>query len=104
MYFNFERLEIWQLSRQLTILVFERTQSTDFLIYQDLIRQIRKSCISIFSNIAEGSARTSIADRRKFISIAYSSAIEALSQLILCNDFQIICDEDYEKIRQLIEN
>ena len=55
--------------------------------------QLRRAAVSIVSNLAEGSARTSYKDKAHFSQIAYSSLIEVLNQLIIANDlgFLIIC-------------
>ncbi|WP_419555729.1 four helix bundle protein [Pollutibacter soli] len=45
--------------------------------------QIRRAAISISSNIAEGSARSSAAERKRFYTIARSSLVETNSQLEL---------------------
>jgi four helix bundle protein len=48
--------------------------------------QLRRAAVSIVSNLAEGSARTSYKDKAHFSQIAYSSLIEVLNQLIIAND------------------
>lgn len=45
--------------------------------------QIRRATVSVSSNIAEGSARSALLDRRRFYVIARSSLVEASSQLEL---------------------
>ena len=48
-----------------------------------LIGQIKRSCVSIPSNIAEGSSRPSIKELQRFLDISLSSAFELETQLIL---------------------
>lgn len=48
-----------------------------------LIDQIKRSCVSIPSNIAEGSSRTSIKEFQRFLNISLGSAFKLETQLIL---------------------
>lgn len=100
---NFEKLEVWQLSRDFSIIIHKTLGETNLNKYGELVKQLRKSAISISSNIAEGSARKTLPDKRKFISIAYGSAVEALSQLILCCDLSVINENDFKTIRLKLE-
>lgn len=62
-----------------------------------LINQIRRSAVSIPSNIAEGSGRESNKDFRRFLGIALSSAFELETQLLLSNRFGFISEKKFEK-------
>ena len=66
-----------------------------------LVNQIRRSSISIFSNIAEGNSRKSKTDRLRFFNIAYSSLMEMLSQSIIAYELGFITSDNYHKIREL---
>jgi four helix bundle protein len=66
----------------------DRLPSTEIFVLKN---QIRRASISVVSNIAEGSARKSTADRKRFYEIARSSAIEIDAQIetsIALNYFQ----------------
>jgi four helix bundle protein len=64
---------------------------------------MRRSVISISSNIAEGSSRKSPKDQKHFYTMSYSSAMELLNQLILSLDLQFINNAIYKEIREQIE-
>ena len=88
--YNFEKLEIWQLSRKLVKRIYITTQ-----IFPDeekfgLTSQLRRATVSVSSNIAEGNGRNSNKDKARFIEIAYSSLLEVINQLILSNDLGFI--------------
>lgn len=55
-----------------------------------LISKLRRACISICSNLAEGSSRNSYKDKARFTEIAYGSLMEVLNQLILAADLDLI--------------
>jgi len=63
---------------------------------------MRRCSISIASNLAEGSGRNSFKDKARFTEIAYSSSLELLNQVILCNYFESISKNEYIQIREKI--
>jgi len=56
--------------------------------------QLRRSCVSITSNIAEGMSRFSVKDKVHFLEIAYGSLMEVTSQLDMAQDFGYISFND----------
>lgn len=64
-----------------------------------LTSQIRRACISVASNIAEGTSRMTSKDQAHFSSIAFSSLMETLNQLIIANDLQYLTDENLLELR-----
>ena len=59
-----------------------------------LTSQIRRAAVSVSSNIAGGSGRSSNNDFSRFIEIAYGSVIEIVSQLQIANALQFITEDD----------
>jgi len=68
-----------------------------------LTSQLRRSSISVASNIAEGNHRESRKHRLVFSQIAFSSLMEVLNQLIIANDLRYLSEEELSQIRILIE-
>jgi len=97
--FSFEKLNVWQKARKLSVIVYKETK----LFPEDerfgLISQMRRCTVSISSNIAEGTGRQSAKDKARFTEIAYGSALELLNQVILSNDLGFLSDENYNIIR-----
>lgn len=65
-----------------------------------LSSQMRRAVVSISSNIAEGTGRTSDADFARFVEIAYGSVMEVMSQAILCERRKFLSLEDLHHIRE----
>lgn len=80
---NFENLEVWQKSLTLSKVIYEVTKQFPEEEKFGITNQMRRSVISIISNIAEGSMRGSDKDFARFISIAMGSASELKAQAIL---------------------
>lgn len=97
--FSFEKLEAWQLARELRNRIYELSRNLPVEEKYGIISQIRRTSNSITDNLAEGSGRASSADRAYFINIAYSSALEAINQLIACLDQEYISPGKYVDLR-----
>jgi four helix bundle protein len=78
---SFRELAVWQRAMQLTVAVYRLTQAFPREEQFGLTSQIRRSAVSIPSNIAEGQGRTSVGDFRQFLGIARGSACEVQTQL-----------------------
>jgi four helix bundle protein len=78
--FGFEKLDVWQKSIELTDSVYSQTRNFPPEERFGLTSQIRRSAISIPSNIAEGSGRSSTADFARFVEFSYSSLMELVTQ------------------------
>jgi len=64
---------------------------------------MRRSVISVSSNIVEGSYRSTGKDKSNFMTIAYSSLMELLNQTIVSFDLLYINENQYKEIRTQIE-
>ena len=65
--------------------------------------QLRRSSVSITSNIAEGVNRFSVKDKARFIEIAYGSLMEVSSQIEVAEDLNYITSDERLSMDQLIE-
>ena len=83
---SYQDLRVWQQSRILVKSVYLATQKFPKEEQFSLTSQIRRSVISIPSNIAEGYSRHGLKDYINFISIAFGSAAELETQLLLASD------------------
>ena len=85
-----EDLKIWQKSIALTKLVYEIVAALPTHEKYGLTSQIKRSSVSIPSNIAEGAGRNTNKDFSRFISIALGSAFELETQLLIAKNLGYI--------------
>ena len=83
---NFRRLEIWKLSMDFVKEIYKYTSQLPSSEKFGLISQINRCAVSIPSNIAEGSGRTSEKEFKYFLKISISSSYELETQLLLAQD------------------
>ena len=95
---NFKELKIWQKAIELTEDVYKLLVNYPDYEKYGLTSQIRRSVVSVPSNIAEGSGRASNRDFRKFLAISLSSAFELETQLILSNKFEFISEKEFKNL------
>ena len=101
--YSFEKLECWQHARQLAVWTYVVTKEFPSEEKFGLVSQMRRAAISIASNIAEGTSSKTSKDQAHFSTIAYSSTIELLNDLIITQDLNLLSIDLYEQGRALIE-
>jgi len=100
---RFEDMKIWQMGRRLVSLVYELTRKNEFATDFGLKDQIRRSVISIPSNVAEGFERSGNKELIYFLYIAKGSAGELRTQLMLALDLAYITENEWKKLNDIIE-
>ena len=102
--YSFEKLEVWKESKKLTKIIYQITSRYPENEKFGLTSQLRRASISVCSNLAEGSARITPKDKAHFSTMAYSSLIEVLNQIIISYELDFINESDYLNFRNLIES
>ena len=97
---GYERLEIWQKAKQLAVQVYALTENDRFKHDFALRDQIRRSAISVPSNIAEGDERQSDKESIRFFYIAKGSIAELRTQLCISFELEKIGEQDYRHLNQ----
>ena len=100
--FSFEKLIAWQKARELALEIFKVTKLFPKEELFGMTSQMRRCSVSIASNLAEGSGRSSMKDKARFTEISFGSALELLNQVILSFDFEYIEEKKYIEIREKI--
>jgi four helix bundle protein len=111
----FRDLQVWQRAIQLTVVIYRLTQGFPREEVYGLSSQIRRSAVSIPSNIAEGQGRLSVGEFRHFLGIARGSNHELQTQLeiarslgfgdsVLINQAESLSQEVGKMIYALLES
>jgi four helix bundle protein len=95
---NFRELEIWKNSMKIVVLVFELKNHFPKEELYGLWSQISRSAVSIPSNIAEGSAKTSDKDFKRYLQIALGSSYELETQIEIAQQVNILTKDQTTKI------
>ena len=69
-----------------------------------LVSQINRAAISVASNIAEGSGRTSRKDQAHFTQLAYGSLMEVACQLEIAFDLGFLAEGGLQSVHRTIKN
>ena len=95
---KYKELKVWQKARVLVKEIYKVTPKFPKEEVYGLTSQIKRSCISIPSNIAEGAGRKSQNDFLRFLDIANGSAFELETQIILAFDLEFISKKELDSI------
>ncbi len=82
---NFKRLKIWENGLQIVIQSYQLLKTFPEFERFGLGTQISKAAVSILSNIAEGSSRSSLKDQSRFIEISLGSSFELETQVLIAD-------------------
>lgn len=99
---KFEDIEGWKLAREATQIVYEISSAGAFARDFALVNQIRRACISIMSNIAEGFEREGNKEFTQFLAIAKGSCGEVRSQLYIALDQNYVDETRFAEIVALL--
>jgi four helix bundle protein len=94
-YESFEELEVWKLAMDLCTEVYSITNQDAFSKDFGLKDQIRRSSVSVPSNIAEGHERDSKNQFIYFLTIAKGSCGELKTQLMIARNLKYIDEKTY---------
>jgi len=80
---SYKNLIVWQRSIELVINIYKLTEKFPVTEIYGLTSQMRRSSVSIPSNIAEGRRRGTRKDYLQFLRVAYGSGSELETQLLI---------------------
>jgi four helix bundle protein len=87
---NYKDLNVWQKSYELCLKIYRITAKFPNEERYGLTSQIRRSAVSIASNIAEGYGRKTTVDYIRMLYISYGSVCELETQVLLAGDLGFI--------------
>ena len=100
---NIGKLKIWNASIDLCVEVYEAVANMPNDERYGLSSQIKRSAVSIPSNIAEGAGRDSSPQFNQFLNIAFGSSYELQTQLIISERLNFISKEVNEPILRKLD-
>ena len=100
---RFEDIESWQRGREVVKQIYSVTRVEPFSRDFALCNQIRRSAVSIISNIAEGFERDGNKEFLQFLAVAKGSCGEVTSQLYIALDQEYIDEETFDRIRSRVD-
>lgn len=100
---SYKQLIVWQKAVLLVKEVYLITKHFPHEELYGITSQIRRAVVSIPSNIAEGYGRSSTKEYGQFYSIAYGSALEVETQLILAKELHLAPLELFTRAEQLLK-
>jgi four helix bundle protein len=96
--FNFEKLETWHEAINFADLVYQLTRNFPTEERFGLTNQMRRAAVSVSSNVAEGSSRSSRVDYARFVEIATGSVFEVVSQATIGRNQGFLTEADYQTL------
>ncbi len=101
--FNFEKLETWQKAIEFADLVYVSTRSFPADERFGLTTQMRRAAVSVSSNLAEGSSRSSRTDFARYVEISTGSLFEVVSQAHLSRRQGFMSEDQFQQLYNFSE-
>ena len=100
---SYRELIVWQRAMDLAERVYACTRQFPREEMYGLTSQVRRSVVSIPSNIAEGQGRGTAAEFRQFLRISRGSLQEVETQLLLAERFGYVSPDDARDLRAMAD-
>jgi len=97
---SFTDLYAWQEGHKLVIMAYRDTENFPQKEIFGLTGQMRRSAVSITSNVAEGFSRFTAKDKCQFYSISQGSISELQNQLLIARDVGYLNKEFFNKLAE----
>jgi four helix bundle protein len=105
----FTDLLVWKKGHELALLIYRLTKSFPTEEKYGLVSQMRRSSVSVTSNLAEGFGRRGKADKKRFYDMSIGSLYELENQLFIARDVDLIstsdsliCDNLIQEVRRML--
>lgn len=100
----FKELKVWQKAIDLVTNTYLNSRNFPKEELYGLTSQLRRSAVSVPSNIAEGCGRKTKKDFSNFLGVALGSAFEFETQLIICKNLNFINQADFTSLEGEIQH
>ncbi len=98
LYFSFQKLQIYQLSKELVKDIYKLSSSFPSDENYARVQQINRAAVSVASNMAEGTSRNGCQEKIHFIHISYSSLMEIACQAEITFELEYLTKDAFENI------
>lgn len=100
---DYKKLIVWQKATNFCIEIYKITKSFPSDEQFGIVSQLRRASVSIPSNIAEGSKRSTDKSYASFLRVALGSGAEIETQLYISKELGYISEKDYFKLIELLD-
>jgi four helix bundle protein len=101
--YSFENLDVYKLAKDFIVDLYKLTGMFPKHEIFCLTSQIRRAAISVASNLAEGSSRSTDKDKAHFTQISYGSMLEIVCQLTISKELGYVSNNEYMVLRDKAE-
>ncbi len=101
---NYKSYDIWIDGLALVKMVYELSKQLPTDELYGLTSQLKRASISVISNIAEGSSRTSSKDFKRFLEMSLGSLYEVESLIITAIEIEMLSINEKDKLFNSIES
>jgi len=95
---DYRKLKVWDRTHALALAVYRVSGKFPAAERYGLTAQVRRSVVSVNSNIVEGANRQADGDMLRFLQIARASLAELQYQLLLSRDLEFLVSERYGEL------
>jgi len=96
--FRFEKFDVWQKAIDFADQVYSKTAKFPNDERFGLTSQMRRAAVSMSSNIAKGSSRSSDVDFARFLKIPYGSLMEVVSQAMIAKRQGMLSEDSFDQL------
>ena len=97
---GFKELLVWQRSKNLAVSIYKLTNQGSIRTDFGLVDQMRRSAVSVPSNIAEGDERSTDRDSVRFFYISKGSLAELITQLEIAKEVGLVAGAEVDGIEK----
>lgn len=96
--------EVYKISAAVIKKIYDLTKTFPKEEIFGLVSQLRRAAVSVTSNIAEGAARKSNAEKKRFYEVARSSLVEVDTQIEICLFLAYLSKDNITELEKNIES
>ena len=99
---DYKELQVWQKAMDLVVEIYKISKLLPKEEVYGISDQLRRSAVSIPSNITEGQSRISVKEFIQFLSIARGSLAELETQLLICIKVNMLSEDNITEAQNII--